>query len=63
MIDNLKAQKEFKEYVKNYNPEDEKIKIKISHIERVSQVAKNIASHRTVCQRCISYVVVESIRT
>lgn len=45
MIDNLKAQKEFKEYVKNYNPEDEKIKIKISHIERVSQVAKNIATN------------------
>lgn len=42
-IDILKAKKVFKEYVKNYNPEDEKIKLKISHIERVSQIAKNLA--------------------
>ena len=42
-IDILKAKKVFKEYVKNYNPEDEKVKIKISHIERVSQIAKRLA--------------------
>lgn len=42
-IDILNAKKVFKEYVKNYNPEDEKVKIKISHIERVSQIAKNLA--------------------
>ena len=42
-IDILKAKKVFKEYVKNYNPNDEKVKIKISHIERVSQIAKKLA--------------------
>lgn len=43
MIDILKAKKVFKEYIKNYNPEDGKIKIKIAHIERVSQIAKRLA--------------------
>lgn len=37
------AKKTFAEYVKNYDINDEKIKIKISHIERVSQIAKNLA--------------------
>ncbi len=41
-IDILKAKKVFKQYVEKYNPEDEKIKIKIAHIERVSQIAKKI---------------------
>lgn len=43
MIDILKAKKAFKDYVKNYNPEDEKVKLKIIHIERVSQIAKKLA--------------------
>lgn len=42
-IDILKAKKVFKEYVKNYNPNDEKVKLKISHIERVAQIAKRLA--------------------
>ncbi len=42
-IDILKAKKAFKEYVKDYNPNDEKVKIKISHIERVAQIAKKLA--------------------
>lgn len=42
-IDILNAKRIFKEYVKNFNPKDEKVKIKISHIERVSQIAKNLA--------------------
>lgn len=42
-IDILKAKKVFKEYVKNYNPEDEKIKVKIVHIERVTEIAKKLA--------------------
>ena len=42
-IDILKAKKVFKQYVEEYNPEDEKIKIKIAHIERVSQIAKKLA--------------------
>ncbi len=43
MIDLQKAKKAFKEYVKNYNPEEEKVKLKIAHIQRTSQVAKNVA--------------------
>ena len=44
-IDIVKAKQIFKEYVKNYNPEDEKIKIKIAHIERVSQISKKLAEN------------------
>lgn len=32
IIDIEEAKKAFKEYAKKYNPEDEKIKIKIAHI-------------------------------
>ena len=42
-IDITKAKKVFKEYAKNYDPNDKKIKLKIAHIERVSQVAKQLA--------------------
>jgi len=42
-IDIKNAKKEFKNYVKNYNPKDPKIALKISHIERVSQKAKALA--------------------
>lgn len=44
-IDILKAKKAFKEYIKDYNPEDPKIKIKITHIERVAQIAKKLAEN------------------
>lgn len=43
MIDITKAKKEFKEYIKNYNPEDKKIALKIAHIERTSYIARKIA--------------------
>ena len=43
MIDKKKALKAFKDYVENYNPDDEKIKLKIEHIQRVSKVAEKIA--------------------
>lgn len=52
-IDILKAKKAFKEYVKNYNPEDEKVKIKISHIERVAQIAKELAESLNLSQEDI----------
>lgn len=52
-IDILKAKQTFKEYVKNYNPEDEKIKIKIGHIERVSQIAKKLAENLNLDQEDI----------
>ena len=44
MIDILKAKKVFAEYVKPYDAENDKIKMKIEHIERVSQVAKKLAT-------------------
>lgn len=52
-IDIVKANKSFKEYVKNYNPEDEKIKIKIAHIERVSQISKRLAENLKLRQEDI----------
>lgn len=52
-IDIIKAKKVFKEYVKKYNPEDEKIKLKIAHIERVSVNSKRIAEHLNLDQENI----------
>ena len=52
-IDIIKAKQIFKEYVKNYNPEDEKIKIKIAHIERVSQISKRLAENLKLSQEDI----------
>ena len=52
-IDIVKAKQIFKEYVKNYNPEDEKIKIKIAHIERVSQISKRLAENLKLNQEDI----------
>lgn len=52
-IDIVKAKQIFKEYVKNYNPEDEKIKIKIAHIERVSQISKRLAENLKLSQEDI----------
>lgn len=43
MIDILKAKKTFKEYVKNYNPNNGKIALKISHIERTANISKKTA--------------------
>ena len=46
MIDIVRAKKAFKEYVKKYNPDDSKVKLKIAHIERTAEVAKK-TSYRT----------------
>lgn len=43
MIDMLKAKKAFAEYVKKYDIKNDKIKLKVAHIERVSQIAKKLA--------------------
>lgn len=43
MIDIQKAKQELKKYVSNYDIEDKKIKLKIAHIERTANVAKEIA--------------------
>ena len=45
LIDIKKTKQEFKRYVENYNPKDEKIKIKINHIERVAEISKKIAQN------------------
>ena len=45
MIDIKKAKEEFKNYVQNYDPNDEKVKLKIAHIKRTSLVAKNTAKY------------------
>ena len=45
MIDIKKAKEVFKNYVQNYDPNDEKVKLKIAHIERTSLVAKNTAKY------------------
>lgn len=44
MIDILKAKKTFAEYVKKYDIKDDKIRLKVEHIERVSQIAKKLAT-------------------
>ena len=44
MIDILKAKKAFAEYVKNYDIKNDKIRLKVEHIERVSQTAKKLAT-------------------
>ena len=43
MIDIKKAKKFFKEYIKNHDIENPKIALKVAHIERVSEIAKNTA--------------------
>ena len=45
MIDIIKAKKEFKKYVSNYNPEHPRISLKIVHIERVAENCKKIAQN------------------
>ena len=40
MINKEKALKTFEKYVEKYNPEDEKIKLKKEHIQRVSKAAE-----------------------
>ncbi len=45
MIDIEKVKKVFKEYVKNYNPEDGKIALKIEHILRVTEKSRKIAEN------------------
>ena len=53
IIDIKEAQKAFKEYAKKYNPEDEKIKIKIAHIQRVARNSKRIAQNLKLSQEDI----------
>lgn len=53
-IDIEKAKDAFKEYVKNYDPEDKQVKLKIEHIERVSQLAKNMAEELKLSEEDIA---------
>ena len=43
MIDILKAKKEFKKYIEKYDINNPKIKLKIAHIERTSEIARKTA--------------------
>ena len=43
MIDINYIKKEFKKYVSNYNPENERIKLKIEHTARVATNCETIA--------------------
>ncbi len=43
LIDINLAKKNFSEYVKKYDYKDKQVKLKITHIERVSQMAKKLA--------------------
>lgn len=45
MIDIENAKEVFNEYVKNFNPEDGRIKLKIDHILRVANYSKQIATN------------------
>lgn len=45
MIDIKKAKQEFKNYVKKYDINNPKIALKIAHIERTSQIARNLAKN------------------
>ena len=42
-IDRIKAKRVFDEYVKNYDSNNEKIKLKIDHTYRVSELCEKIA--------------------
>ena len=39
----INLEEAFKEYVKNYDPEDKQVKLKIYHIERVTNLARKMA--------------------
>ena len=43
-VDNNKAKLFLTKYLKNYNPEDAQIKLKISHIYRVAELSKRLAT-------------------
>ena len=43
MIDIIRAKSAFKEYVEKYNPNDKKVELKIRHIQKVANVAKELA--------------------
>ena len=45
MLDITKAKKVFKEYIKKYDPTNGKIAIKIAHMYRVAEIAKNTAKY------------------
>lgn len=50
LIDIKKSKDAFYKYIKSYNPEDEKIKMKINHILRVTQIAKQLAENLNLSQ-------------
>ena len=53
MIDIENAKRVFNEYVKNFNPEDGRIKLKIDHILRVANYSKQIATNLKLSEKQI----------
>ena len=53
MIDVTKAKKEFKKYVEKYDIDNQKIKLKIAHVERTSIIAKKMAESLKLSQEDI----------
>lgn len=53
MIDITKAKKAFDEYVKRYNIYNKKIRLKILHIERTSNIARELAENLRLSQEDI----------
>lgn len=52
-INITKAKEAFKEYVKNYDPEEGRVKVKISHIERVANLARKMAEELNLSEEDI----------
>ncbi|MCR5747784.1 MAG: HD domain-containing protein [Lachnospiraceae bacterium] len=45
MINEIRVKEKFAEYVRNYDPEDPKIALKITHTYRVAEICRDIAKH------------------
>ena len=61
MIDREKALKTFNTYVSKYNPEDEKIMVKIEHIQRVAKNANDIAENLKLTREDIDLEIAEHL--
>ncbi len=49
----INLEEAFKEYVKNYDPEDKQVKLKIHHIERVTNLARKMAEELNLSEEDI----------
>ena len=54
MIDVCHVEKKFQEYVSEFNSKQERIKLKIDHIERVAEISKLLARHLNLSKEQIA---------